>query len=117
MLFAGCLGAGGLRLAAAAPSSGRRAAGFVIAGAGLALSAPTLLRRGRPARRRGRPRGRVSTVAILGYLGFLAGPALIGAVSSVTSLRGGFVFLCAVARTSWPLCAPTLRRVGRETGG
>ena len=52
--------------------------------------------------------GRVSTVGILGYLGFLAGPAMIGTVSGASSLRGGFVFLCAVA-VLLAACAPLLR--------
>ena len=42
------------------------------------------------------------------YLGFLAGPAMIGAVSGASSLRGGFVFLCAVA-VLVAACAPLLR--------
>jgi hypothetical protein len=55
-------------------------------------------------------------VAILGYLGFVAGPALMGAVSAASSLRGAFVFLCAVA-VLLAACAPVLRRVLGETGG
>jgi hypothetical protein len=54
-------------------------------------------------------------VAILGYLGFVAGPALIGAVSGASSLRGGLLFLCAVA-VILAACAPILRRVVREIG-
>lgn len=83
-------------------------AGFVIAGAGLALSAPTLFS---VAGRLGGQGGRgsaLSTVAILGYVGFLVGPALIGGVSSASSLRGGFLFLCAMA-VVLALCAPLLR--------
>jgi hypothetical protein len=45
---------------------------------------------------------------VLGYLGFLVGPPLIGGVSSASSLRGGFVFLCATA-VVLALCAPLLR--------
>ena len=58
----------------------------------------------------------LSTVAIIGYLGFVAGPALIEAVSGASSLRGGFLFLCAVA-VILAACAPILRRVVREIGG
>ena len=90
-------------------------AGFVIAGAGLAVSAPTLFGvAGRVGGEGGRGAA-VSTVAILGYLGFLAGPPLIGAAASVTNLRGAFLFLCVVALLL-ALCAPLLRRVGPETG-
>jgi MFS family permease len=108
MLFAGVAAAAGVILAATAHHALVALAGFVIAGAGLALSAPTLFGL---AGRLGGEGGRgsaLSTVAILGYLGFLVGPPLIGGVSSLSSLRGGFIFLCAVA-VLLALCAPLLR--------
>lgn len=108
MLFAGIAAAAGLILSATAQHSLVALAGFVIAGGGLALSAPTLFG---VAGRLGGVGGRgsaLSTVAILGYLGFLVGPPLIGAVSSASSLRGGFLFLCAMA-VVLALCAPLLR--------
>jgi MFS family permease len=108
MLFAGVAAAAGLVVAATAQHSLVALAGFVIAGGGLALSAPTLFG---VAGRLGGAGGRgsaLSTVAILGYLGFLVGPPLIGAVSSASSLRGGFLFLCAMA-VVLALCAPVLR--------
>jgi MFS family permease len=109
MAFAGISAAAGLALAASAQHAVVALAGFVIAGGGLALSAPTLFgAAGRVGGEGGRGAA-VSTVAILGYLGFLAGPPLIGAVAGATSLRGGFVFLCATALLL-AVCAPTLRR-------
>jgi MFS family permease len=108
MLFAGVAAAAGVILAATAQHALVALAGFAIAGAGLALSAPTLFGL---AGRLGGEGGRgsaLSTVAILGYLGFLVGPPLIGGVSSASSLRGGFIFLCAVA-VLLALCAPLLR--------
>jgi MFS family permease len=116
MLFAGLAAAAGLVLVATAQHPLAALAGMVVAGAGLALSAPTLFGL---AGRLGGEGGRgsaLSTVAILGYLGFLAGPALIGAVSGASSLRGGFLFLCAVA-VLLAACAPALRRTVGETGG
>ena len=116
MLFAGLASATGLAIAATSQHAAVALAGFVIAGGGLALSAPTLFGL---AGRLGGEGGRgaaLSTVAILGYLGFVAGPALIGAVSGASSLRGGFLFLCAVA-VVLAACAPILRRVVGETGG
>ena len=116
MLLAGLAAAGGLVLAATAQHAALALAGFAIAGGGLALSAPTLFG---VAGRIGGEGGRgaaVSTVAILGYLGFLAGPPLIGVVSGASSLRGGFLFLCAVA-VVLAACAPMLRRITGETGG
>ena len=116
MLVAGLAAAAGLALAATAQQAGVALAGFVIAGGGLALSAPTLFGlAGRVGGEGGRGAA-LSAVAILGYLGFVAGPALIGAVSGASSLRGGILFLCAVAVTL-AACAPILRRVVREIGG
>jgi MFS family permease len=116
MLFAGLSAAAGLAVAATAQHAAIALAGFVIAGGGLALSAPTLFGvAGRVGGEGGRGAA-LSTVAILGYLGFVAGPALIGAVSGASSLRGGFLFLCAVA-VILAACAPILRRVVREIGG
>lgn len=116
MLVAGLASAAGLALAATADDAIVALAGFVVAGLGLALSAPTLFGL---AGRLGGEGGRgaaLSTVAILGYLGFVAGPALIGAVSGASSLRGGLLFLCAVA-VILAACAPILRRVVGEIGG
>jgi len=116
MLFAGLSAAAGLVLATAAGHAAVALLGFVVAGGGLALSAPTLFGE---AGRLGGEGGRgasVSTVAILGYLGFLAGPPLIGAVAGATSLRGGFVFLCLMALLL-AACAPLLRRAGSESPG
>jgi hypothetical protein len=116
MLFAGLAAAAGLAVAASAQHAVVALAGFVIAGGGLALSAPTLFGL---AGRVGGDGGRgaaLSTVAILGYLGFVAGPALIGAVSGASSLRGGLLFLCAVG-VILAACAPILRRVVGEIGG
>ena len=80
------------------------------------MSAPTLFGvAGRVGGEGGRGAA-LSTVAILGYLGFVAGPALIGAVSGASSLRGGFLFLCIVA-VILAACAPILRRVVQEIGG
>jgi MFS family permease len=116
MLVAGLAAAAGLGLAATAQHAVVALAGFVVAGAGLALSAPTLFGlAGRVGGEGGRGAA-LSTVAILGYLGFVAGPALIGAVSGASSLRGGLLFLCAVA-VILAACAPILRRVVREIGG
>jgi MFS family permease len=108
MVFAGICASVGVIVAATAQHALVALLGLAIAGAGLALSAPTLFAL---AGRLGGEGGRgsaLSTVAILGYLGFLVGPPLIGGVSSLTSLRGGFLFLCAAA-VILALCAPLLR--------
>jgi Major Facilitator Superfamily len=114
MVVAGTCAAAGLVLAASAQHAAVALAGFVVAGGGLALSAPTLFgAAGRVGGEGGRGAA-VSTVAILGYLGFLAGPPLIGAVAGATSLRGSFGFLAAVALIV-AACAPVLRRPTGES--
>jgi MFS family permease len=113
MVFAGAAAAGGAGLAAVSPHPAVALAGFVLAGLGLALSAPTLFG---VAGRVGGDAGRgaaVSTVAILGYLGFLVGPPAIGGVAGATSLRGGFVFM-ACAGALLVTTVPILRRVAGE---
>ena len=111
MLFAGVASAAGLAIAATATSPAVALTGFVVAGGGLALSAPTLF--GAAGRLGGG--AAISTVAVLGYLGFLCGPPLFGAVSGATSLRGGFLFLCGAA-VVLAACAPALRRLAPESG-
>lgn len=113
MVFAGTAAGAGAAITATAPHSLVALLGFVVAGLGLALSAPTLFgvagRIGGDAARG----AAVSAVAILGYLGFLAGPPLIGAVSGATSLRGGFLFLC-VSALLVAAVSPALRGPGGE---
>ncbi len=41
----------------------------------------------------------ITTVTTVGYGGLLAGPALIGAISSAISLQGAFLFICALLVT------------------
>jgi hypothetical protein len=60
--------------------------GFALLGLGLAAVAPTLFRSS--AAQPGVPTGPgLAVVSSLGYLGFLAGPPLIGALAQLTSLR------------------------------
>lgn len=110
MTIAGVAAAAGAALAAVAPHPAVALAGFVIAGGGLALSAPTLFRL---AGRLGAGPA-VSTVAVLGYTGFTAGAPMIGGVSAATSLRGGFVFL-AIAAALLVATVPILRRLEAES--
>jgi MFS transporter len=93
ILAAGLLAACGVGLAAVAMHAAVAILGFVIAGIGLAVAAPTLLG---AAGRIGRGAA-ISTVVTVGYVGFLVGPALFGGVAGATGLRGGFVLLVGVA--------------------
>jgi MFS family permease len=110
MAFAGAAAAAGLIVVVVAHARFVALAGFVCAGFGLALSAPTLLRE---AGRLGAGPA-VSTATVLGYLGFVGGPPLIGAVNGASSLRGGFVFLAVVAAIL-VTTAPILRRFEHES--
>ncbi|MFL5945134.1 MAG: MFS transporter [Gaiellaceae bacterium] len=108
MVFAGVAAAAGLLVAVTASHAAVALLGFVLAGAGLALSAPTLFGLAGRVAGEGAHGSAMSTVATMGYLGFVVGPPLIGAVSGASSLRGGFVFLCAMA-VALAACAPLLR--------
>ena len=83
-------------------------ASFFVAGAGISFAAPTLFGaagRGAPDTERG---AAVATVTTLGYLGFLAGPPLVGGIAQAVSLRASFVVLAGAAALV-ALAAPRLR--------
>ncbi len=109
MSVAGAAASVGLVIAASAQVPALALTGFVVAGGGLALSAPTLF--GVAGRLGGG--AAISRVAVLGYLGFLAGPPLFGAVAGQTSVRGGFAFLAGLAALV-ALASPILRSVSRS---
>jgi MFS family permease len=80
-------GAGfGVSLAGTVPTAGLF--GFGLLGLGLAGVVPTLFSE---AARVHRPAPAISAVSTVGYLGFLAGPPLIGAIATLTSLRFALV--------------------------
>ena len=110
LAVSGTAAAAGLGLSAAAGVAALAVAGVFVAGCGLALSVPTLLRLA--GRLGGAPA--ISTVTVIGYGGFLVGPPLIGGVAGATSLRGGFVFLACVG-TLLVTSVPILRRVGNDS--
>jgi hypothetical protein len=77
------LGAAGLGAALIAGDPIAALFGFACLGAGLSIVIPQVFRAAAAGRDSGPALARVST---LGYLGFLAGPPLIGALAEVTSL-------------------------------
>ena len=103
VLVAGSLvAAGGTAIAAAAPSAAIALAGILVAGAGCSVLAPTVIS---VAGRAARPHERatvVGSVVTLMYLGFLAGPAAVGAVAQLETLR---VSLGAVAGLAFLMSA------------
>ncbi len=92
LVGSGLLAATGCFIAAVAPSSPVALVGLALGGAGVALYAPIVFGAGG---RRGA--SAVATVTTLGYFGLLIGPALVGGVAQLTSLRGSFVVLALVA--------------------
>ncbi|GAU70715.1 putative major facilitator superfamily transporter [Streptomyces sp. NBRC 110611] len=75
------LAAAGLATGVVSSSTPLALAGWSVFGLGLSLTVPCLI----SAAGVGGPRA-VATVAVTGYLGLLAGPALIGALAAVTTL-------------------------------
>jgi MFS family permease len=98
LLSAGALtAAAGLALAAVAPTVPVALVGFALGGAGVSVAAPTLFGaagRGAAESTRG---SAVASVTTISYLGFVAGPPLIGAVSGAADLRAGIGLLAGIA--------------------
>ncbi|HET8727155.1 MAG TPA: MFS transporter [Alphaproteobacteria bacterium] len=97
LMGAAIAAAAGAAVFALAPSWSAALAGLALAGAGISIASPTIFSlAGRTAtpERRG---SAVSLVAILGYLGFLTGPALLGAVSSLFGLRTAILAIAGCA--------------------
>ena len=76
----------GAVLLAVAPNAPAGLAALVLAGAGTSVLAPTLFSAIGARSAPGREGADLSTATALGYVGFLAGPPLVGAVSAATSL-------------------------------
>jgi predicted MFS family arabinose efflux permease len=91
------LGAAGTLLAALAPDAALALAGVVVAGAGISICAPILLSLA------GRSVGddvrgaAVSIVTTVAYLGFVIGPAVVGLLADITSLRASLASVAIVA--------------------
>ncbi len=115
IVLAGLAAASGITIAVLAHEPAVALVGFVAAGAGLALSAPTLFGEAGRVGGPGRRGAAVSTVAVLSYTGFLLGPPLFGAVAGATSIRGGFVLLGAAA-VLLAAVAPSLRHKTENNG-
>ena len=112
----GALAAVGFGAGLAIGTIGSALLGFAALGLGLAGVVPTLFRAG--ADQPGVPTGSaLAAVSSLGYLGFMAGPPLIGGVAQLTSLRLAcslLVFAGALVMLLAPSAAPPVRR--RRTG-
>lgn len=98
LLVLGALAAGlGSGIAAAAPSAAVALAGIVLAGAGCSVCAPTIVSlagKAAAARERATMIGSVTTLA---YLGFLLGPAAVGGLAELATLRTSLGAVAALA--------------------
>jgi hypothetical protein len=83
---AGSLLTAGVLVVALAPSAGVALAGLVVAGAGTSVLAPVLYSAVGARAAPGRQGAALSKVTALGYVGFVAGPPLVGIVSAASSL-------------------------------
>ena len=94
IILGGAIAAFGLALGVALPAFLPATVGFALVGLGLSNIAPTVFS---AAGRFGRtPAAGMAMVASLGYVGFISGPPLIGAIASLTDLRVAVGFLVAV---------------------
>jgi predicted MFS family arabinose efflux permease len=108
----GALAAAGFAAGLAAGSAPLAIVGFLALGLGLSGVAPTLFRAG--ADQPGVPTGTaLAAVSSLGYLGFLAGPPIVGALAQATSLRAAATLLAlagVLVLVMAPVAAPPARR-------
>ncbi|TDD23469.1 MFS transporter [Kribbella turkmenica] len=117
LVAGGLIAAAGSITAATAGSAWLALIGIGVAGLGTSVCAPTIIGLAGawagPARRA----GAISTVTTIAYLGFLLGPAAVGAASSAWSLPvalGGVAVLALVVAALGPVAA---RQVEREPAG
>jgi MFS family permease len=95
----------GTAIAAVTSSVGVALAGIMLAGAGCSVLAPTIIG---VAGRAAAPRERatvVGSVTTLMYLGFLFGPALVGGLAELATLRASLAAVAALALLLAFLCA------------
>ena len=97
LVAAAALTASGSALAAFAGSAPVALVGILVAGAGCAVCAPTIISiAGRAAKARERAT-LVGSLTTLMYLGFLVGPAVVGGLAELTTLRASLGSVAAVA--------------------
>jgi MFS family permease len=106
LVSGGGIAAVGSALAAAAGSPWLALVGIAIAGLGTSVCAPTIISMAGAWAGPERRAGAISTVTTIAYLGFLLGPAAVGAVSSAWSLPtalGGVAVLAVVVAVLGPV--------------
>jgi MFS family permease len=111
LAIGGGLAAAGLVLVALAPAWGA-AAGLAVAAAGISVCWPLLLSRASAGQER--PAAVVGGVTAIGYLGFVVGPPLVGALAGIVGLRPAILSLAAAAAVV--AVVPRRLPVGRTAG-
>jgi MFS family permease len=91
----GATAAMGILLLGLAPGRWLPGAGLVLAAGGISLCWPLLLAYASAGR--DRPGAAVGGVTAIGYLGFVAGPAIVGWIAAIGGLRAGIVLLSVAA--------------------
>lgn len=86
----------GVLLLALAPVTAVALVGMVLAGAGVSVLAPTLLSAAGARSAPGRQGADLALVTTLGYVGFVAGPPVVGVLSAVTSLPTALALLAVL---------------------
>jgi hypothetical protein len=108
----GLLAAAGLALGLVVPEPAVAILGFGCLGAGLAAVVPLVFRAA--AHVPGvAPGVGIAAVSTVGYLGFLAGPPLVGAIAELAGLRAGLALVVALLG-ALALLAGALRRGSRS---
>jgi MFS family permease len=113
LTIAAWLAGGGLLLAAIAPGPIVAYLGFGLVGLGASVIAPLALAMAGQAANPERRTRAVSRAMLLGYMGFVVGPPLLGLVSDSFGLRAAFG-LAAVSVVAIPLVL--LPRMQRAAG-
>ncbi|MDX6261445.1 MAG: hypothetical protein QOH84_3133 [Kribbellaceae bacterium] len=106
LVAGGVIAAAGSALGAAAGSPWLALVGIAIAGLGTSVCAPTIISMAGAWAGPERRASAISTVTTIAYLGFLLGPAAVGAVSSAWSLPtalGGVAVLAVVVAVLGPV--------------
>ncbi len=94
--IAGSVATLGLGLVVGAQTAALAIPGFALVGAGLSVVAPMAY--SAAGRSREMPAGpAIAIVTTLGYLGFLAGPPVIGLVAEILTLRGGLALVAVLS--------------------
>lgn len=106
----GCalVAASGAVIAIAVPTTGAGFAGYALIGLGMAAVIPVIFSHAAGLRPQ-RPGPAIAAVSAVGYVGFLAGPPVIGGLAEATDLRTAMLVLPALMATM-ALLAVRLRR-------